>query len=94
MDNTLLVYCRANYKYTEGLVAAKLGISLTLYQDIEKGKIRLSYKQAVVLGEFFNMDYSYFLIESLQMNLLLSNLELIEMLKGKIASLQEKLGKS
>ena len=81
MENILMVFCRMQKRYTTKTVAAKLGISVEIYSDIEKGNVLITQEQARELGKLYKADYSYFYNEALQLDLLQTRSALLNVLK-------------
>ena len=85
-----MLYCRQSNRFTPKKVAAKLGVTVEIYRDIEKGEILLTEKQARQLGALYQVHYSYFYKEAEQLDLLLTRKAIIEILKRKINLQEEK----
>jgi transcriptional regulator with XRE-family HTH domain len=88
MENILMRFCRETNRYTVKTVAAKLGISVDDYIEIETGEILLTEEQAKILGKLYNARTSYFNDEAIQLDLLRTKIEIIKALKSKISSLE------
>ena len=88
MENILMRFCRETNRYTVKTVAAKLGISVDDYIEIETGEILLTEEQAKILGKLYNARTSYFNDEAIQLDLLRTKIEIIKALKAKINSLE------
>ena len=81
MENILMIFCRVQKRYTTKTVAARLGISVEMYSDIEKGNVLITQEQARELGKLYKADYSYFYNEALQLDLLHTRSALLNVLK-------------
>jgi transcriptional regulator with XRE-family HTH domain len=91
MENILMRFCREKRRYNIKTIAYKLGVSIEIYAEIEKGGILLTYEQAEQLAKIYNTDSYYFYNEAQQLDLLLTRIVIIKDLKFKIDLLQEKL---
>ncbi len=89
MENILMRFCRETQKHTSHAVAAHLGINISEYQEIERGKILLTKKQARQLGKLFNVKGDYFYEAALQLDLLLTKSEIIKMQKIQMEELKQ-----
>jgi len=81
MENILMVFCREQKQYSPETVAAKMGVPVETYIDIEKGNILITQEQARTLGKLYKADYSYFYNEALQLDLLHTRSALLNVLK-------------
>lgn len=81
MENIIMRFCRENKKYTVKFVAGRLGITMKEYRELEKGVILLTRKQAKQLGDIYEVDYSWFYKEAVQLDLLLTRMAIIKVLK-------------
>jgi transcriptional regulator with XRE-family HTH domain len=81
MENILMIFCRMQKRYGLKTIAAKLGISVEMYIDIEKGNVLITQQQARELGKLYNADSSYFYNEALQLDLLHTRSALLNVLK-------------
>jgi transcriptional regulator with XRE-family HTH domain len=90
MENILMRFCRQTNRYNLKSIAAKLHISVDTYRGIERGDILLTEKQARELGKLYNVQYSYFFREALQLDLLLTRKAIIRILKWEVDLLIKK----
>jgi transcriptional regulator with XRE-family HTH domain len=94
MENIIMRFCRENKKYTAKFVAGKLGITVKEYKELEKGVSLLTRKQAKQLGAIYEADSSWFYNEAVQLDLLLTRMAIIKVLKWEkdllIAQLEKK----
>lgn len=81
MENIIMRFCRENKKYTAKFLAGKLGITVKEYKELEKGISLLTRKQAKQLGAVYEVDYSWFYKEAVQLDLLLTRMAIIKVLK-------------
>ena len=88
MENILMRFCRETNRYTVKTVAMKLGICIDDYIGIETGEILLTEEQVKILGKLYNAHSSYFNDEAIQLDLLITKIEIIKTLKAKINSLE------
>ena len=88
MENILMRFCRETNRYTVKKVAMKLGICIDDYIGIETGEILLTEEQAKILAKLYNAHSSYFNDEAIQLDLLITKIEIIKALKAKINSLE------
>jgi transcriptional regulator with XRE-family HTH domain len=88
MENILMRFCRETKRYTVKTVATKLGISVDDYIGVETGEILLTEEQAKILGKLYNAHSSYFNDEAIQLDLLITKIEIIKTLKAKITFLE------
>jgi hypothetical protein len=90
MENILMRFCRSTNRYNPKTVASKLHISVDTYKGIERGDILLTENQARQLGKLYNVHYSYFYEEAMQLDLLLTREAIINILKWQVDQLSEK----
>ena len=80
--NVLMTFCRRSMKLSAQEAASLLGMPLSLYEDLESGKVLLDYAQAQKLAKLYNSHPQYFLEAAQQLDLLLGNKLIIELLKA------------
>jgi len=93
MKNILMIYCRQAFHHSLKTIAAHLGISVRQYKELETGKILLTKQQAQQLGKLFKVNGNYFYDAAMQLELLLTQREMIISLKDKNKQLEEQLKK-
>jgi len=93
MKNILLLFCRESRKYNLKKIATHLGLSIRKYKELETGKILLTKEQARQLGKLFKVNGDYFYDAALQLELLLTQREMIISLKERNKRLEEQLKK-
>jgi plasmid maintenance system antidote protein VapI len=71
--------------------AAKLDITADEYEEIETGKMLITYEQAMQLGKLFKIKGKYFYEAALQLDVLLGKIEIIKIQKEKIEELKRQL---
>ena len=82
-------FFRETNGHTCKVVASHLDVSVSEYEEIETGKILLTKKQARQLGKLFHVKRDYFYEAALQLDLLLTKNEIINIQKGKIDELKQ-----
>lgn len=93
MENILMKFFREQKKYSAKMVALKLGISTRSYMELEKGLTLLTRAQSKQLGEIYGVPHGYFYKEAQQLDLLLTRMTIIRLLKWEKALLAERLEK-
>ncbi|MDR3713695.1 MAG: helix-turn-helix transcriptional regulator [Puia sp.] len=91
LENVLMRFCRESKKHTSKELASYLGVSADVYKKMEKGDLLISYKQAGLLGIFYEVNPAWFYKEAVQLDLLLTRMAIIKILKHKNDLLMEKL---
>jgi len=93
MKNILMIYCRQAFNHSLKKIATHLGLSIRKYKELETGKILLTKEQARQLGKLFKVNGDYFYDAALQLELLLTQREMIISLKERNKRLEEQLKK-
>lgn len=83
LENILMRFCRQSRRFSVKIVAAHMGVSIDVYRKMEKGDLLITYKQAVQLGDLYEVSASWFFKEAIQLDLLLSRMAIIRILKNK-----------
>lgn len=82
--NNILMFCfRRTKKYSPKKVAAKLGISVDEYIEIERGLLMPTPVLMQKLGELYNVNGDYFYEAALQLEDLLSTRLVLKILKNE-----------
>lgn len=92
-QNILFVFCRSTMHYSPKKVAAKLGIPVSLYRDIECGNVLLTYEQARKMALLYKTETRYFFEAAQQLDLFLSCRVIIKTLKADNDRLRAELNK-
>jgi len=79
--------------YSPKKVAAKLGMPLSLYRDIECGDVLITYEQARKMAQLYNTETRYFFESAQQLDLLLSSRVIINTLKADNDRLRAEVNK-
>ena len=88
MENILMRFCRETQGYTPETVATRLGISVNQYKAIESGKVLLTARLARKLGKLYKQKEEYFYAAGMQLEMLRSGNELIQLYKEKMKCLR------
>lgn len=81
MENMLMRFCRENHRQTLDSIATQLHVSVDEYLKIENGEILLNFEQADRLGQLYKADSSLFYEAAMQLDLLLTRIEIIKVLQ-------------
>ena len=86
-----MLYCRRSMRLTAQEAASLLGMSLTLYEDLECGNVLMDQEQAKKLGQLYQSQARYFFEAAQQLDLLLASKAVIEVLKADHDRLQARV---
>jgi len=93
MENVLMRLCRLTHCLSTRQVAAKLEITPGEYTQLETGELTLTSKQAKHLAEIYNIKAKYFQEAAQQLELLLTQKQIIKDLKSENESLNHLMEK-
>ncbi|MBO9565724.1 MAG: helix-turn-helix transcriptional regulator [Niastella sp.] len=89
MYNVLLRFCRIRQGLDKKDIAAKLGIALSDYKQLEAGTSPLNVKQATILAKLYKTKPSYLLDAADQLETLHTRAQIIQILKSDNERLNE-----